>query len=86
MVMEIPTTVPALRPGVGGSVVEGCGSVGSCVGMHDNIILYKFISEVSLAGKKTSSIAKKHVEDGQAHYVYVEKFRVGSKGCAPPEM
>ena len=45
--------------------------------------MYKFISEVSLAGKKTS---KKHAEDGQAHHVYVEKLRVGSKGYARPEM
>ena len=39
--------------------------------------MYKFISEVSLAGKKTSSIAKNHAEDGQAYHVYVEKFVQG---------
>ena len=48
--------------------------------------MYKSITEVSLAGKKTSIIGKKRAEDGQAHHVHVEKLCVGSKGYARPEM
>ena len=42
MVIEIPATAPALRPGSGTEpVVEGCRSVRACVGMHNVIQVHK---------------------------------------------